>query len=139
SFAYEDEKTILHDISFTVGSGEKVALVGESGEGKSTLTSLLLRLYDTTGGHIVIDGQSISTVTQDSLRQSIAVVFQESALFSGTIRENIAYGKPGASKKEILDAAKVANAEEFISRLKKGLDTEIGERGLKLSGGQKQR
>ena len=138
-FAYDNSQSVLRNVSFVVNPGEKIALVGESGEGKSTLTSLLMRLYDTNKGQIKIDDQSITEVTQASLRESIAVVFQEPALFSGTIRDNINYGKPGASEQEILQAAKAANAEEFINKLDKGLDTEIGERGLKLSGGQKQR
>jgi ATP-binding cassette subfamily B protein len=114
-------------------------LVGESGEGKTTITSLLLRLYEPQGGSIKIDGQNINDVSQYSLRHAIGVVFQEPALFSGTIRENIAYSNDNASDKEIVAAAKSANADEFIRKLEKGYDTEIGERGLKLSGGQKQR
>jgi ATP-binding cassette subfamily B protein len=113
--------------------------VGESGEGKTTISNLLLRFYELTSGQIKIDGQDISEVTQESLRSQIAVVFQEPALFSGTIRENISYGVPKATKNEIYGAAKAANAEGFIAKLPHGLDTEIGERGVKLSGGQKQR
>src|SRR6185437_4294581 len=110
-----------------------------SGEGKTTLTNLLLRLYEVSGGQIFIDGMNINEVTQASLRQHIGVVFQEPALFSGTIRENISYAHPKASLADIEAAAKAANAHEFISKFEKGYDTEIGERGLKLSGGQKQR
>jgi ATP-binding cassette subfamily B protein len=139
NFGYADGKRVLHDISFTVKSGEKVALVGESGEGKTTLTSLLLRLYDIDSGAITIDGVSVNSVTQKSLRQNIGVVFQDAALFSGTIRENIAYGVPKATHEQIEKAAKAANAYDFIAKLEDGYDTEIGERGLKLSGGQKQR
>jgi ATP-binding cassette subfamily B protein len=139
SFGYTQGKRVLHDVSFDVAAGERVAFVGESGEGKTTLTSLLLRLYDVDEGVVRIDGTSIADVTQTSLREHIAMVFQEPALFSGTIRENIAYGKPGADKKAIERAAKAANAHEFIMRFEQGYDTEIGERGLKLSGGQKQR
>ena len=139
SFGYNEEANVLHDVSFAIKPGEKVALVGESGGGKTTVTSLLLRLYNTRGGTIRIDGTPIDTVRQSSLREYIAVVFQEPALFSGTIRENISYAKPHASEAEIVKAAKAANAYEFIMKLDKGLDTEIGERGLKLSGGQKQR
>ena len=138
TFGYQDE-TVLHNISFSIKSGEKVAFVGESGEGKTTLTNLLLRLYDTNQGQITIDNQPIKQVKQNSLRRNIAVVFQDPALFSGTIRENIAYGHPKATTAQIEAAAKAANALDFIQKLEKGLDTEIGERGLKLSGGQKQR
>ena len=130
---------VLKDISFTINPGEHVALVGESGGGKTTITNLLMRLYDAESGTIAIDGTPITGVTQHSLRQHIATVFQEPALFSGTIRENIAYGNPDASEKEILAAAKAANADEFIRQLDNGYDTQIGERGLRLSGGQKQR
>lgn len=138
NFAY-DEKKVLKGLSFSIAPDSKVALVGESGEGKTTITNLLLRLYEPNSGTILIDGQDITQVTQASLRSQIGVVFQEPALFSGTIRENIAYARPKASNKEIEAAAKAANAHEFISKFEKGYDTEIGERGLKLSGGQKQR
>lgn len=130
---------VLRDISFTIKPGEHVALVGESGGGKTTITNLLMRLYDAESGTIAIDDTPITEVTQHSLRQHIATVFQEPALFSGTIRENIAYGKVDASEKEIMAAAKAANADEFIRQLDNGYDTQIGERGLRLSGGQKQR
>jgi ATP-binding cassette subfamily B protein len=138
-FGYDEGKPVLKGVNFTVKPDTKVALVGESGEGKTTLTNLLLRLYDVTDGEIRIDGQSVSKVTQRSLRGSIGIVFQEPALFSGTIRENIAYANPKASDKEIAAAARAANAHDFIEKFEKGYDTEIGERGLKLSGGQKQR
>lgn len=139
SFGYNGEGNVLHDISFDIKPGEKVALVGESGGGKTTITSLLLRLYDTTSGEIRVDGVPVTAVRQSSLREHIAVVFQDPALFSGTIRENIAYAKPHATELEIIQAAKAANAYDFIKKLENGFDTEIGERGLKLSGGQKQR
>ena len=139
SFSYDSSQSVLKDINLNILSGTKIALVGESGEGKTTLTNLLLRLYEPEKGVITIDGQDISLVSQRSLRSNIGVVFQDPALFSGTIRENIAYAKPGASDKQIAAAAKAANADEFIAKLKKGYQTEIGERGLKLSGGQKQR
>lgn len=139
SFAYDSGGQVLNDISFTIHAGAKVALVGESGEGKSTIANLLCRFYDVTGGTIDIDGTPITTVTQKSLRQQIAVVFQDPTLFSGTIADNICYGKPGASRVQMQHAASAANAASFIERLPKGYDTEIGERGLKLSGGQKQR
>lgn len=138
-FSYGDGKDVLKGISFTVEAGSKLALVGESGEGKTTLTNLLLRFYSLSGGRILIDGTDISEVTQASLRQSIGVVFQEPALFSGTVRENITYGTPGASEEQIEAAARAANAADFIAKLPSGFDTEIGERGVKLSGGQKQR
>ncbi|HRF28456.1 MAG TPA: ABC transporter ATP-binding protein [Candidatus Saccharibacteria bacterium] len=139
NFGYNKHDKVLTDITFSLKPGEKVALVGESGEGKTTITSLLLRLYDIKSGSITIDGTSISDVRQTSLRDSIGVVFQEPALFSGTIIENIAYANPHATPQEIEKAAKMANAHEFISKLEHGYETEIGERGLKLSGGQKQR
>lgn len=138
-FGYTDDKPVLHDINLKITANTKVALVGESGEGKTTLTNLLMRLYDPTKGTISIDGTDITTVTQASLRQNIGVVFQEPALFSGTIRENIAYGRPDASLADIEAAARAANAHSFIAKLADGYDTPIGERGVKLSGGQKQR
>jgi len=139
SFGYNINQSVISNINFTVASDTKVAIVGESGEGKTTLINLLLRLYEPTGGEIRIDGQGIAGVTQQSLRENIGVVFQEPALFSGTIFENIAYADNQASKSEVERVARLANAHEFISKLDKGYDTEIGERGLKLSGGQKQR
>ena len=138
-FAYEKGKRILNDISFTVKPGSKVALVGESGQGKTTLANLLLRFYETTAGEIEIDGQPIKSVSQSSLRSAIGVVFQEPALFSGTVTGNIRYGDPEANEEAIIAAAKAANAHDFITKLPNGYDTEIGERGVKLSGGQKQR
>lgn len=138
-FAYGDKKKVLHDISFTIEPGQKLALVGESGGGKTTISNLLMKLYLPENGTIKIDGQNIASVSKSSLRKNIATVFQDPALFSGTVRENIAYAKPEATNEEIEKAAKSANAHEFIAKLDKGYDTEIGERGIKLSGGQKQR
>lgn len=137
-FGYDDTR-VLKNISFDIAPDTKIALVGESGEGKTTLTNLLLRLYEPKSGSILIDDQNIQDVTQQSLRDNIGVVFQDPALFSGTIRENISYSNPNASMSEIRAAAKAANADEFINKLEKGYDAQIGEKGLKLSGGQKQR
>lgn len=139
SFSYDVKQPVLNDINFELKPDSKTALVGESGEGKTTTTNLLLRLYDVNAGAITIDGQNISEVKQASLRDQIAVVFQDPALFSGTIRENIAYARPSASQQEIEAAAKAANAHEFIEKFEQGYESQIGERGLKLSGGQKQR
>lgn len=138
-FSYQDSKPVLKEFSFKIKPNSKVALVGESGEGKTTVANLLLRFYDPTSGTVLVDGQDISKVTQKSLRQYIGVVFQEPTLFSGTIRENVSYAKPDATEKEITSAITAANALGFIEKLPKGLDTQIGERGVKLSGGQKQR
>lgn len=138
-FRYSEDSKVLEDVSFNIPADSKIALVGESGEGKTTITNLLLRLYEPTSGTITIDGQDIALVTQSSLRNSISVVFQDPALFSGTIKENISYGRPNASDEEIIKASKNANAHDFIEKLENGYDSEIGERGLKLSGGQKQR
>lgn len=139
SFSYDSKQPVLKNVQLTIDPGSKVALVGESGEGKTTLTNLLLRLYEPEHGSILIDGQALTDITQLSLRRNVAVVFQDPSLFSGTIRENIGYALPNATNKQIEDAARAANAHEFVSKLEKGYDTEIGERGLKLSGGQKQR
>lgn len=138
-FEYDKGKEVVKGVSFHIKPGEKVALVGESGEGKTTLTNLLLRLYEPKAGTITIDSVDIKSVTQKSLRDNVAVVFQDPSLFSGTIHENITYGNPKASMKDVKQAARAANAHEFIAQFEKGYDTEIGERGLKLSGGQKQR
>lgn len=139
SFSYADKKQVLDDISFVIKPGKKLALVGESGGGKSTISNLLMQLYRPDKGRVLIDGTDTQNATQASVRAAIATVFQDASLFSGTIRENIAYGRPGASDADIVAAAKAANAYEFISEFDKKFDTEIGERGIKLSGGQKQR
>lgn len=139
SFAYHKGGEVLQNISFKVPHGKKLAIVGESGEGKSTIANLLLRFYETTGGSIQIDDQTIADVTQESLRKNIGVVFQDTFLFSGSILENIRYGRESATKEEIVQASKIANAHDFIQKLPSGYDAEIGERGVKLSGGQKQR
>jgi len=140
SFEYPDDHTpVLSDINLTIHPGEKVALVGPSGGGKTTLCNLIPRFYDTTEGEILLDGQNIKHATLQSLRSNVGVVQQDVYLFSGTVYENIAYGKPGASKEEVINAAKMAGAHEFIMELKNGYDTYVGERGVKLSGGQKQR
>lgn len=140
SFEYPDDHTpVLSDISITIRPGEKVALVGPSGGGKTTLCNLIPRFYDPTEGDILLDDQNIKKVTLQSLRSSVGVVQQDVYLFSGSVYENIAYGKPGATREEVIRAARLAGAHEFIEELKDGYDTYVGERGVKLSGGQKQR
>jgi len=139
SFEYEPGQTVLSHINLAVAPGEKIALVGATGAGKSTLVSLVARFYDPTEGAVCIDGEDIRNYALQSLREQISLVLQDSLLFSGTIRENIAFGSPGASDLEIVAAAVAANAEEFIRRVPHGYDTEVAERGLSLSGGQKQR
>ena len=140
SFEYPDDHTpVLSQINLTIKPGEKVALVGPSGGGKTTLCSLIPRFYDPTEGEILLDGQNIKNVTLKSLRSNIGVVQQDIYLFSGTVYENIAYGKTDATKEEVIQAAKMAGAHEFIMELKDGYDTYVGERGVKLSEGQKQR
>ena len=141
SYAYDDAKdiTVLDNISLTIPAGQRVGLVGPSGAGKTTVTKLLMRLDDTTGGIITIDGQDISQVTQESLRHAISFVPQEPLLFHRSLRENILYGKLDANDEELARAIKAARADEFIDHLPRGLDTVVGERGVKLSGGQRQR
>ncbi|WP_114856487.1 ABC transporter ATP-binding protein [Brachybacterium sp. YJGR34] len=138
-FAYEEGEDVLHEIDFRVHPGEKIALVGESGGGKSTIVNLLLGLYEPRRGSIEVVGRPSAELPLDQLRARIGVVFQDASLFSGTIRENIAYGRPGASDEEVHDAARRANADAFIRRFPDGYEQVIGERGLKLSGGQRQR
>lgn len=139
SFSYDEERTILKDFSFSLEPGEKIAIVGSSGAGKSTLAKLVFRFYDVTQGDILIDGQSIKTITQHSLRQAIGVVPQDSVLFNDTLIENVRYGRPDASDEDVKLAIKMAHLQEFVESLPKGYDTPVGERGLKLSGGEKQR
>ena len=143
-FHYGKDKGVIEDFSLTIKAGEKVGLVGRSGAGKTTLMNLLLRFYDLEKGHILIDGQDISKVSQDSLRALVGVVTQDTSLLHRSIRDNIAYGRPEAGDAEVLEAARRANALEFIEGLvdmqgRKGLDAQVGERGVKLSGGQRQR
>jgi ABC-type transport system involved in Fe-S cluster assembly fused permease/ATPase subunit len=138
-FAYQPERPVLHDISFTIAPGRKLAIVGESGAGKSTIARLLFRFYDVSSGHIRIDGQDISRVTQQSLRKSIGIVPQDTVLFNESIFYNLAYAKPGANREEVEVAARKAHINEFIESLPDKYDTVVGERGLKLSGGEKQR
>ncbi|MGV8910346.1 MAG: ABC transporter ATP-binding protein [Propionicimonas sp.] len=138
-FAYGNDVEVLRGISFEVRRGERVAFVGESGVGKTTMTSLLLGLYPLTSGQLLVDGRDVTTVPLPELRAQVGVVFQDPALFSGTIRENIAYGRPDATEAQIVTAARRSHAHGFITALAGGYDAEIGERGIKLSGGQKQR
>jgi len=140
TFKYrEGQNTVLRNISLTIHAGEYIAIVGPSGVGKTTLCSLIPRFYEPTNGEICIDGRDIRTIRQRSLRSHIGVVHQDIYLFAGTVAENIRYGKLGASREEIIAAAKLANAHDFIMALPDGYDTDIGQRGVKLSGGQKQR
>ena len=140
SFEYpDDHNKVFQHLNLTIHAGEKLAIVGPSGGGKTTLCNLIPRFYDVTAGNIILDGKNIHQFTLKSLRRNIGVVQQEVYLFSGTVYENIAYGKPGATYEEVMEAAKRAGADEFIRELKDGYDTYVGERGVKLSGGQKQR
>ncbi|MEJ2386943.1 MAG: ABC transporter ATP-binding protein/permease [Chromatiaceae bacterium] len=138
-FHYQPERPILREVSFAVAPGQKVAVVGHSGAGKSTLARLLFRSYDVTGGRILIDGQDIRVVTQDSLRRAIGIVPQDTVLFNDSILYNLGYGRPGATRAEIERAAEMAHIRDFIEGLPRRWDTLVGERGLKLSGGEKQR
>lgn len=139
TFSYNDEEHVLDNISIHINAGKSIALVGPSGGGKTTICSLLPRFYDVKEGSILVDGQDIRTLTLDSLRKAIGIVQQDVYLFTGSVKENIAYGKPGCSDEEIIVAAKKANIHDFIMSLPDGYDTFVGERGTRLSGGQKQR
>jgi ABC-type multidrug transport system fused ATPase/permease subunit len=139
AFGYTDDSPVLKDVSFTIAPGQVVGIVGPTGSGKSTVLSLIPRFYDPSAGRILIDGKSVDTFQLAALRAQVGFVLQETVLFRGTIRENIAYGRPGASDEEVIAAAKLANADEFISRMPHGYDSVVGERGDTLSGGQRQR
>jgi ABC-type multidrug transport system fused ATPase/permease subunit len=139
AFAYDKDDPVLRDVSFTIKQGELVGIVGPTGGGKSTVVSLIPRFYDPTSGVVSIDGVDVREYQLFPLRSQISFVLQDTILFRGTIRDNIAYGRLGASQQEIEEAAKLANADEFISRMVHGYDTMVGERGLTLSGGQRQR
>ena len=138
-FGYDWRRPILHGVSFTIGSGQRVAVVGPSGAGKSTISRLLFRFYDVNAGAIRVDGQDVRDVTQHALRASIGIVPQDTVLFNESIYHNIAYGRPSASRDEVMEAARMARIDGFIESLPDGYDTLVGERGLKLSGGEKQR
>jgi ATP-binding cassette, subfamily B, bacterial len=139
SFEYEQSERVLHDVSFEINQHEKVALVGHSGAGKSTIVSLILKFYNPTSGEILLKDKDYKNLDHQFIRNNIALVFQENELFSSTIRENVAYGNPKATEEDIIKALKAANAYSFVSKFPKGIDSEVGERGVKLSGGQKQR
>src|SRR5437870_9300393 len=139
SFGYEDGRPVLSHINLAIAPGEKVAIIGATGTGKSTLVSLVPRFYDPSEGKVRIDGEDLRNYTLQSLREQISLVLQDQLMFSGTIRENIAFGRPGASDEEIAAAAVTANADEFIQRFPDGYETLVAERGTTLSGGQKQR
>ena len=140
SFRYEDAtEKVLDHVSLNVPAGSYVALVGSSGGGKTTLCSLIPRFYDVTGGSVCIDGNDVRDVTLQSLRENIGIVQQDVYLFAGTVMDNILYGRPDATREEVIEAARNANAHDFIMELPDGYDTDIGQRGVKLSGGQKQR
>jgi len=139
SFSYNTDAPVLQDISLEIFCGQKIGICGPTGCGKSTVVSLIARFYDPTGGRIRIDGKDITDFTIDGLRSQIGFVLQDTVLFYGSVRDNIAYGRPEATDEEIIEAAKLANAHEFIARMPHGYDTLVGERGITLSGGQRQR
>ena len=138
SFGYEPDKDVLHDIDLTIKLGETVAIVGQTGSGKSSLVSLAARFYEVEKGEVTVDGYNVRSVTQQSLRQQIGIVPQNPLLFSGSIEENIRYGKIDASRDEVIEVAKLVGAHHFISRLEQGYDTPVGQRGGSLSAGQRQ-
>lgn len=139
SFAYDPDKVVLKNINLKIEKGKTIALIGPSGGGKSTLADLVPRFYDPTQGEVCIDGISIADYDLESMRQHLGIVTQESILFNDTIFNNIAFGKPNVSEEEVMQAAKIANAHDFIMQTENGYETKIGERGSKLSGGQRQR
>ena len=139
AFAYGDDTPILRDVSFSIEPGQVVGVVGPTGSGKSTVLSLLPRFYDLTSGRVLIDGVDVTTFKLSALRAQVGFVLQETVLFRGTIRENIAHGRPAATDEEVVAAAKIANADEFIAKMPHGYDLLVGERGDTLSGGQRQR
>ena len=139
AFSYKPESPVLKEVTFTIKPGQLVGFVGATGGGKSTVASLIPRFYDATGGRILVDGVDVRDYKIQALRNQIGLVLQDTVLFQGTVADNIAYGKPGATREEVVAAARLANAEEFILRMPKGYDSEVGERGLTLSGGQRQR
>jgi ABC-type multidrug transport system fused ATPase/permease subunit len=139
AFAYNPDSPVLKEISFKIEPGQLVGFVGATGGGKSTVASLIPRFYDTTGGRVLIDGTDVKDFKLKALRKQIGCVLQDTVLFAGTIADNIAYGRPGATRDEVVAAAKLANADEFIAKMPKGYDSEVGERGMTLSGGQRQR
>jgi ATP-binding cassette subfamily B protein len=139
SFGYDPSRQILHHVDFKAPAGEVVALVGPTGAGKTTIASLLMRFYDPDSGRVTLDGEDLHDLSVQTLRDNVALVLQESVLFSGSVRDNIAYGRPDASLEEIVEATRSANAHDFISRLPDGYESQVGERGVRLSGGERQR
>jgi ATP-binding cassette subfamily B protein len=139
NFSYNDSDRVMHDVSFTIDKNQSVALVGHSGAGKSTIINLILKFYEPTSGDIYLKDDSYKKLDHAIVRNNISLVFQENELFSTSVRENVAYGRPSSTDAEIIHALKLANAYDFVKKLPKGLDNEVGERGVRLSGGQKQR
>lgn len=139
SFFYEESNPVLNDVSFTLNNNESIALVGHSGAGKTTIVNLILKFYDPTSGEILLNGKNYKEASHKFVRSNISLVFQDNELFSSTVRENVAYGNSDARKEDVIRALKLANAWDFVEKLPKGIESEIGERGVKLSGGQKQR